>query len=116
MEYLNGYNENEVNWHKSVSEISKFLIDHLDKLDFYNFINGEEVDQEKEARWHERIEELCDKATKRLGYQIDRPELMKQAYYQIVNDNNKGLLAQSKVLEHFCSNVEELIQKGVLTK
>ena len=38
MEQFEAYNEQAIKWRKSVSEISKFITDHLDRPDFYNFI------------------------------------------------------------------------------
>ena len=108
---FNEYNKNEVNWRKSVGEISKFIIDHLDKSDFYDFLSGEEIDREKMNRWQERLDELNDKITKRMGYKINANKLFIQAYEQIESQKNSGELAPSKNLEYFCNNIDELKEK-----
>ena len=77
--FVEQYNKNEVNWRKSVSEISKFIIDHLEKTDFYDFLSDEEIDKEKMTRWQARLDDLLDKITKRIGYRIDEDKLFLEA-------------------------------------
>ena len=111
---FNEYSKNEVNWRKSVGEISKFVVDHLDRSEFYDFLNGDEIDQEKMNRWQERLDELTDKITKRMGYRIDTDKLFIEAFEQIVDHKNSGELAPSKNLEYFCNNIDELKEKRSL--
>lgn len=111
MEIFHNYNKQEINWQKSVNEISKFIIDHLDSINFYDFINDEMMDKEKKERWSVRLEELKDKATKRLGYKIDQNKLLKEAFFNILNQKNKGELVISNSLEYFCSNIDDLVSK-----
>jgi hypothetical protein len=105
------YNKHEVNWRKSVGEISKFIIDHLDKTDFYDFLDGEEIDKEKNNRWQLRLDDLTDKITKRMGHKIDDEKLLAEACEQIVRQKNSGELAPTKGLDYFCSHIDELLEK-----
>lgn len=105
------YNKNEVEWRKSVGEISKFIVDHLEKNDFYDFLDGVAIDREKMERWQTRLDELTDKVTKRMGYKIDEDKLFVQAYEQILKQRDSGELANSKSLAYFCNNLEALIEK-----
>jgi len=105
------YNKHEVNWRKSVSEISKFIVDHLEKSDFYDFLDGEEIDKEKLERWQTRLDDLIDKVTKRMGYKIDENKLFMEAYDQILNQKTSGELPPSKSLEYFCNNIDNLKEK-----
>ena len=111
---FNEYNKNEVNWRKSVGEISKFIIDHLERPDFYDFLDGEEIDKEKTERWQTRLDDLIDKITKRMGYKIDGDKLFVDAYEQILTQKNNGELAPSKNLEYFCNNIDSLKEKRVV--
>jgi len=112
---FNEYNKNEINWRKSVGEISKFIIDHLEKSDFYDFLSGEEIDREKMNRWQERLDELVDKITKRMGYKIDNDKLFMDAYEQVLKQKNNGELASSKSLEYFCNNIDSLKEKRIVS-
>ncbi len=105
------YNKQEINWRKSVSEISKFIIDRLDKNEFYDFLEGKEINKDKMIRWQVRLDELLDKITKRMGYHIDQNKLFTEAYYQIMEQNNSGELNYSKSLAYFCDNINNLIIK-----
>jgi len=107
MENLHQYNEQAVNWQKSVSEICKFIVDRLDKEDFCEYLSGENIDEIRAKHWDERLEELYDKATSRVGYRIDRDKLMKDAKENILKLRDSGELPPSKVLDRFCSHVEE---------
>ena len=108
MENLHQYSEQAVNWQKSVSEISKFIIDHLEKEDFFDYFCGETIDnKDKEERWNERLEELYGKATSRLGYKIDRNKLLADAKKHILDLKDKGELLPSKILDRFCEHIEE---------
>src|SRR5680860_864689 len=89
------YSQHEVNWRKSVSEISKFITDHLEKPDFYDFLDGEKIDKDKMVRWQNRLEDLADKVTKRMGHRIDEDKLFMEAYAQIVSQKNSGQLNPS---------------------
>lgn len=106
------YSKNEVNWKKSVGEISKFVLDHLDKGEFYEFLEGEEINKDKMSRWQLRLDELLDKITKRMGYRIDKNKLFTEAYCQIIEQKNSGELNPSKGLSYFCANVDNLIEKS----
>ena len=107
-----GYNKNEINWHKSISELSKFIIDHLDnRSDFFDFLNGEIKDKEKSARWELKQDDLLDKITKRMGYKIDEDKLFSEAYEQIKNQYQNGELSPSKGLNYFCNNIDKLTEK-----
>jgi hypothetical protein len=107
MEHLEQYSEQAIHWQKSVSEISKFIIDRLDKEDFCEYLSGENIDEARAKHWHERLEELYDKATSRVGYRIDRDKLMKDAKENILKLRDSGELPSSKVLDRFCSHIEE---------
>lgn len=107
-----GYNKNEVSWQKSISEISKFIVDHLDnRSDFFDFLNGEIQDKEKSIRWESRLEYLLDKITKRMGYHIDQNKLFLEAYEQIKKQYYDGELPISKGLTYFCDNIDILAGK-----
>ena len=100
------YSKHEVNWRKSVGEISKFIVDHLERPDFFYFLDGEEVDKEKSNRWQFRLDDLMDKVTKRMGYKIDENKLFVEAYEQILKQKDNGELASSKSLEYFCNHID----------
>lgn len=109
------YNKNEVNWQKSVSEISKFIIDHLDnRNDFFEFLSGEMEDGEKNNRWQLRQDELLDKITKRMGYKIDEEKLFFEACEQVRRQYQNGELNPSKGLDYFCENLEDLKEKKMV--
>jgi hypothetical protein len=109
------YNKNEVNWQKSVSEISKFIIDHLDnRNDFFEFLSGEMEDSEKAGRLQIRRDDLLDKITKRMGYRIDEEKLFFEACDQVRNQYQGGELNPSKGLDYFCNNLEELKEKRMV--
>ena len=109
--FVEQYNKNEVNWRKSVSEISKFIIDHLEKTGFYDFLSNEEIDKDKMTRWQTRLDDLLDKITKRIGYRIDEDKLFLEAYEQINRQYQAGELNPSKGLDYFCSHLEELRER-----
>lgn len=107
-----GYDKNEVNWQKSISEIAKFITDHLDnKGEFFEFLNSELDDKEKCNRWQSRLDDLLDKITKRTGYRIDQDKLFSEAYEMVEQQCRNGELNPSKGLDYFCSNLEELKEK-----
>lgn len=105
------YSKNDVNWHKSVGEISNFILNHLDKREFCDFLEGQEIDYDKVDRWRLRLDELLDKITKRMGYRIDKNKLFSKAYYEILEKKNNGELNPSKNLDYFCNNIDYLIAK-----
>ncbi|MEI6835903.1 MAG: hypothetical protein WCK59_03640 [Candidatus Falkowbacteria bacterium] len=105
MEQFEAYNEQAVKWRKSVSEISKFIIDHLDRPDFYNFITGTSANEEKEEHYQLRLEELITKATKRMGHAISQEKLLSESYDYIINQRDNGVLPPSSSLNHFCENI-----------
>lgn len=112
-----GYNKNEINWQKSVSEISKFIIDHLDnRNDFFEFLTGESEDNDKNIRWQVRHEELLDKITKRMGYRIDDEKLFLEACEQVKKQYQNGELAPSKGLDYFCDNLDLLKKNSAFVK
>lgn len=110
-QFVEPYNKREVSWRKSVGEISKFITDHLEKPDFYDFLGGEEISQEKRLRWQVRLDELWDKITKRTGYRIDKDKLFTEACQKIIDQKTYGELNPSKNLDYFCDNVDYLIEK-----
>jgi len=106
MEKFEQYNEHQIKWQKSIREIAKFIIDRLDKLDFYGFISGEELDKEKAKHWQLDLDDLLDKVTKRMGHAIDREELLKEAFSYIINQRNTFELTPTKSLDYFCENIQ----------
>lgn len=108
------YDANEKNWQKSVSELSKFFLDHLHDSFFSeksNFVDKAEKD--KVERLKERLVELLEKATKRLGYGVDEAKLTKEAYQHILDLKKSGELPPSDLLENFCAEIEERLEKSV---
>jgi|GEM_PF-1162229 len=102
------YSEHEKNWQKSVNEYAKFILDHLDKPDFIEFIvnDNQELGQE---RWKVRLEELFNKATGRIGHHIEESELRAKALESIVKQKNNGELPDSKFLNRFMSEVSKIV-------
>ena len=105
-----GYDEHEKNLEKSVSELSKFMLDNLSRPGFSEFLKGEEIEKDQLGRWEERLEELIEKTTKRVGHRIDQDELLKAAYKEILNRKWLGELPESNHLDNFCNNLEELFK------
>ncbi len=113
----NGFKENfnpdKVNYEKSVSELSKFFSDNLEKYFLAQkteFASDEKDERAKVERFQERLKELLDKATRRLGHEIDEPKLINDAGEHILALKNSGELPPSSYLEKFCSEVEERLK------
>ncbi|MFA4942158.1 MAG: hypothetical protein WC564_00795 [Patescibacteria group bacterium] len=106
------YDENKINWQKSVSEVSRFLLDHSENGFFVEQNEFESKgEQEKVKRLKNRLAELLEKATKRLGYQVDDQKLINDAYRQIIKMNDSGELPPSGLLKNFCAEIEERLEK-----
>lgn len=102
------YSEHDRNWQKSVNEYAKFILDHLDKPNFIEFIVGDNQESGLE-RWNLRLEELFDKATSRIGHHIEESELRIKALEIIVKQKNNGELPDSKFLNRFISEVSKVL-------
>lgn len=112
----NNYDEHEKNLQKSIGELSKFMLDNLGRPDFISFLKEEEIDGDhlvkaKFERWEERLEDLIDKATKRLGHHVDQAELLRSAYRDILNRKELCELPESKSLDNFCEELDEMLKK-----
>ncbi|MEI7620104.1 MAG: hypothetical protein WCJ57_00865 [Candidatus Falkowbacteria bacterium] len=108
------YDENKKNYDKSVGEVSDFFMNHLkdglfDKREEY-FDDGE---KERVERLKERLTELLEKATKRIGYKVDGEKLINDAYRHILDLKNSGELPENNLLENFCAEIEERLEKAV---
>lgn len=106
----NQYSEHEKNRDKSINELSKFILDNLDRPDFKEFVLGGEVGKDKLVRWQGRWEELIDKITKRLGHKVDQNELKIEVYKNILDLKESGELNPSKYLDSFCEEIEPSIK------
>jgi len=107
------YDENKKNWQKSVAEISKFLLDHsqdglwIEKSDF-----ADKEEEERIERFKVRLEELLEKATKRIGYKVDQDKLINDAYSQILALKKSGELPETNILNNFCAAIEERLENA----
>lgn len=107
------YDENKKNYDKSIGEISDFFMNHLkygmfDKKEKFSD-NGE---KERVVRLNERLTELLEKATKRIGYKIDKGKIISDAYRRILVMKNSGELPENNLLENFCAEIEERLEKS----
>jgi hypothetical protein len=106
------YNPKQKDWQKSVGELSKFFLDNskdIRLIDQGEFENKEE--KIRAERLKIRLAELLEKATKRLGYKIDEIKLITEAYQHILDLKNSGELAPSNLLDNFCAEIEERLEK-----
>jgi len=106
------YNPKQKDWQKSVGELSKFFLDNskdIRLVDQREFENKEE--KIRAERLKIRLAELLEKATKRLGYKIDEAKLITEAYQHILDLKNSGELAPSNLLDNFCAEIEERLEK-----
>ena len=106
------YDENKKAYDKSVAEISGFLMRHLehsmfDKQEEY----ADNNEKERVESLKERLTELLGKATKRIGYKIDQEKLINDAYRHILDLKNSGELPENNLLENFCAEIEERLEK-----
>ncbi len=107
------YDENRKNYEKSVSEFSKFFLDHssdglwIGKSEF-----GSEGEEDRVKRLQVRLEELVEKATKRLGYKVDEAKLINDAYRHILNMKSSGELPDNNILDNFCAEIEERLDQA----
>jgi len=97
------YDKHEKNWQKSAEEIAKFILDGLEnRQQFFEFVCGEKVDDNKSGRWQEQLSNLITKAQKRIGHQIDSKKLLMDAREVILNQAENGQLLKIKAYEKFC--------------
>jgi hypothetical protein len=107
------YDPKQKDWQKSVNEFSKFFLDNSKDVwlvDQKEFENKEE--KIRAERVKTRLAELLEKATKRLGYKIDENKLIAEAYQHILDLKESGELAPSNLLENFCAEIKERLEKA----
>lgn len=107
------YNPKQKDWQKSVGELSKFFLDNF--KDVWLMEKEEFADKEEKVRAERvktRLAELLEKATKRLGYKIDEAKLITEAYQHILDLKKSGELAPSNLLDNFCAEIEERLEKA----
>jgi len=110
------YDPKQKDWQKSVNEFSKFFLDNskdiwlMEKNEFADSIEGKN-EKARAQRLKVRWAELLGKTTKRLGYKIDEAKLTVEAYQHILDLKNSGELAPSNLLNNFCTEIEERLEK-----
>jgi len=96
------YDKNEKNWQKSTAEIAAFILGGLNsRPHFFEFICGQEVEENVAGRWQQRLNDLLDKAQKRAGHQIDKEALLADARQHLINQISSGELGESGVYRKF---------------
>ncbi|MDD2680941.1 MAG: hypothetical protein PHE20_02420 [Patescibacteria group bacterium] len=102
------YDKNKKNWQKSANEIANFILNGLEgRQQFFEFICGEDVENNRASRWQEQLLNLLAKAQKRMGYQINNQELLMAARNIILEQSTSGQLSELDVYEKFCGLAEE---------
>ncbi len=122
------FNIHAKNWKESVGEMSDFFGKNLNNPNFLIFLRDQGIFQkeipfesemensddgnhqkDERERWAERLEDLLDKATKRLGYGVKsrKDELMSAAVQEISRRRNDFELPASKTLDYFCGDGEK---------
>ena len=97
------YDQHEKKWQKSADEIAKFILDGLEgRQQFFEFICGEEVDDDKSGRWQDQLMNLVAKAQKRIGHKIDTQELLTAARQVVLDQAASGPLSEIKAYKKFC--------------
>ncbi len=103
------YSEDSKNREKSIEEIAKFILDHLDSgPDFLSFLRDQELSSpERERRWRERLEKLLSKAQKRVGYHINSRDFILAARNLILERQAAGELPPKPAYLNFCELPDE---------
>jgi len=110
------YDPKQKDWQKSVNEFSKFFLDNsqdvwlIEQKEFADDIEGKN-EKTRAQRLKVRWAELLKKTTKRLGYKIDETKLITEAYQHILDLKNSGELAPSNLLDNFCAEIKERLEK-----